>query len=134
MNEPKWKPDPLPERRGSQLTAGRIINLWSHLSSNAQGKTFTISVSRLFLDKMDYAMGVLMMAAVSDNLGSAKIEPRGMNKDFEISWTVDSLDVILGTPGCIYDFLKACAIHAPMIKKEAAAAETALFNQFPKSY
>lgn len=127
MDTPKWKPDPLPERRGRQLTAGRIINLWMQ-GSYTQNAVMTISVSHLFLDNMDYALGTLMLAAVSDTLGSAKVEPRGMGKDFEITWPVDDL---VHTPDCIYDFLKACAAHPPMIKNEAAAVRTALRNQFP---
>lgn len=59
MDIPKWKPDPLPERRGRQITAGRIINLWMQ-GSYTQNAVMTISVSHLFLDTMDYALGTLM--------------------------------------------------------------------------
>ena len=76
MTIPKWKPDPLPERRGRQLTDGRIINLWMQ-GSYTQNAVMTISVSHLFLDTMDYALGTLMLAAVADTLGTAKVEPRG---------------------------------------------------------
>ena len=130
MDIPKWKPDPLPERRGRQLTDGRIINLWMQ-GSYTQNAVMTISVSHLFLDTMDYALGTLMLAAVADTLGTAKVEPRGMGKDFEITWPVDDSGVYDDTPGCIYDFLKACAIHPPMIKNEAAAVRKALRIQFP---
>lgn len=130
MDTPKWKPDPLPERRGRQLTAGRIINLWMQ-GSYTQNVVMTISVSHLFLDNMDYALGTLMLAAVSDTLGSAKVEPRGMGKDFEITWPMDASGAHDDTPGCIYDFLKACAIHSSMIKNEAAAVRTSLRTQFP---
>ena len=99
--------------------------------SYTQNAVMTISVSRLFLDTMDYALGTLMLAAVADTLGTAKVEPRGMGKDFEITWPVDDSGAHDDTPGCIYDFLKACAIHSPMIKNEAAAVRTALRNQFP---
>ena len=129
MTIPKWKPDLLLERRGRQLTDGRIINLWMQ-GSYTQNAVMTISVSHLFLDTMDYALGTLMLAAVADTLGTAKVEPRGMGKDFEITWPVDDSGVYDDTPGCIYDFLKACAIHPPMIKNEAAAVRTALRNQF----
>ena len=130
MTIPEWKPNPLPERRGRQLTDGRIINLWMQ-GSYTQNAVMTISVSHLFLDTMDYALGTLMLAAVADTLGTAKVEPRGMGKDFEITWPVGDSGVCDDTPGCIYDFLKACAIHPPMIKNEAAAVRTALRNQFP---
>lgn len=130
MTIPEWKPNPLPERRGRQLTDGRIINLWMQ-GSYTQNAVMTISVSHLFLDTMDYALGTLMLAAVADTLGTAKVEPRGMGEDFEITWPVDDSVVYDDTPGCIYDFLKACAIHPPMIKNEAAAVRTALRNQFP---
>ena len=130
MTIPKWEPDPLPERRGRQLTDGRIINLWMQ-GSYTQNAVMTISISHLFLENMDYALGTLMLAAVADRLGSAKVEPRGMGKDFEINWPVDDSGAHDDTPSCIYDFLKACAIHLPMIKNEAAAVRTALRNQFP---
>ena len=130
MTIPEWKPNPLPERRGRQLTDGRIINLWIQ-GSYTQNAVMTISVSHLILDTMDYALGTLMLAAVADTLGTAKVEPRGMGKDFEITWPVDDSGVYDDTPGCIYDFLKACAIHPPMIKNEAAAVRKALRNQFP---
>ena len=130
MDIPKWKPDPSPEKRGRQLTDGRIINLWMQ-GSYTQNAVMTISVSHLFLGTMDYALGTLMLAAVADTLGTAKVEPRGMGKDFEITWPVDDSGVYDDTPGCIYDFLKACAIHPPMIKNEVAAVRTALRNQFP---
>ena len=87
MTIPEWKPNPLPERRGRQLTDGRIINLWMQ-GSYTQNAVMTISVSHLFLDTMDYALGTLMLAAVADTLGTAKVEPRGMGKDFEITWPV----------------------------------------------
>ena len=130
MTIPEWKPNPLPERRGRQLTDGRIINLWMQ-GLHTQNAVMTISISHLFLENTDYALGTLMLAAVADRLDSAKVEPRGMGKDFEINWPVDDSGAHDDTPSCIYDFLKACAIHPPMIKNEAAAVRTALRNQFP---
>ena len=123
MTIPKWKPDPLPERRGRQLTDGRIINLWMQ-GSYTQNAVMTISVSHLFLDTMDYALGTLMLAAVADTLGTAKVEPRGMGKDFEITWPVDDSGVHDDTPGCIYDFLKACATHPPTHDQERGCCST----------
>ena len=123
MTIPKWKPDLLPERRGRQLTDGRIINLWMQ-GSYTQNAEMTISVSHLFLDTMDYALGTLMLAAVADTLGTAKVEPRGMGKDFEITWPVDDSGAYDDTPGCIYDFLKACAIHPPTHDQERGCCST----------
>ena len=128
----KFKPDPLPQRPGTQVTYGKNLTLWEPLIHRAE----TAVCLMLRLKKSEIAaaaseaVAILLAQLIMGTLGGCVIEPED-GEFFTISWPTFVGSRHDDTPPIIYQFLKEYALISPEHKQEAKEIREWIHTNYP---
>ena len=130
-----FKPGPLPQRPGIQMTQGKHLTLWEPVARYRIGN-YTV-VDRLMLrlekseiDKAAEAVTMIMSQMIMGTLGDCVVTPED-GEFFTITWPTDMSSTHDDTPPFIYQFLKEYALISPEHKTEARDIREWIRNNFP---
>lgn len=131
----KFKPDPLPQRPGKQVTYGKHLTLWE-LSVRKYKGSYSI-VERLMLrlkkseiDMAAEAVTMIMSQMIMGTIGNCEVTPED-GEFFTITWPTDTGSIHDDTPPFIYQFLKEYALIGPEHKTEAKEIREWIRTNFP---
>lgn len=129
----RFIPDPLPERNGRQVTAGKFLKLWEPTGSTNADTPVDRLVLQMDLQEMDRAanavaciMGLLLLGQLQNCI----VEPTD-DGYFTMRWTTDMGSAHDDTPDFIYAFLKEFALISPEHMQEAKEVRAWIRTNFP---
>ena len=127
----EFKPDPLPQRPGTQVTYGKNLTLWEPLNERYYVDICTGEIRLLLrLKKSKIAMAIVMSQMIVGTLGNCEIVPED-GAFFTISWPTYVGSRHDDTPAFIYQFLKEYALISPEHKQEAEEIREWIRTNFP---
>lgn len=128
----KFKPDPLTQWPGEQVTYGKYLSLWEPNIQRAGTEVYLA----LRLKKSEIAAtaseatSFLLAQMIMGTLGRCVIEPED-GEFFTISWPTAVGSRHDDTPPVIYQFLKEYALISPEHKQEAKEIREWIRNNYP---
>ena len=128
----EFKPDPLPQRPGKQVTYGKNLTLWEPNIHRAG----TVVYLAIRLKKTEIAAAAseatsfLLAQMIMGTLGRCVIEPED-GEFFTVSWPTFVGSRHDDTPPIIYQFLKEYALISPEHKQEAKEIREWIHNNYP---
>ena len=128
----EFKPDPLPQRPGTQVTYGKNLTLWEPLIHRAGTEVYLA----LRLKKSEIAAtaseatSFLLAQMIMGTLEGCVIEPED-GEFFTISWPTFVGSRHDDTPPIIYQFLKEYALISPEHKQEAKEIREWIRTNYP---
>ena len=130
-----FKPDPLPQRPGKQVTPGKHLTLWEPVARYRIGNYSVVDrlILRLTKSEIDKAAGavtMIMSQMIMGTLGDCVVTPED-GEFFTITWPTDLSSAHDDTPQFIYQFLKEYALISPEHKTEARDIREWIRNSFP---
>ena len=128
----EFKPDPLPQRSGTQVTYGKNLTLWEpliHRAGTAACLTLRLKKSEIAAAASE-AVSILLAQLIMGTLGGCVIEPED-GEFFTISWPTFVGSRHDDTPPIIYQFLKEYALISPEHKAEARGIREWIRTNFP---
>lgn len=131
----KFKPDPLPQRPGKQVTYGKHLTLWEPGVREYKGNYSVVErlMLRLKKSEIDVAAGavaMIMAQMLMGTLGACEVVPED-GEFFTVSWPTDMSSTHDDTPPFIYQFLKEYALISPEHKTEAKEIREWIRTNFP---
>lgn len=125
----KFKPDPLPQRPGIQVTHGKHLTLWEPGNYSVVDRLM-LRLKKSEIDKAAEAVTMIMSQMIMGTLGDCVVTPED-GEFFTITWPTDLISVHDYTPPFIYQFLKEYALISPEHKTEARDIREWIRNSFP---
>ena len=128
----KFKPDPLPQRPGTQVTYGKNLTLWGspiHRSETAVYLMLRLKKSEIAAAASE-AVAILLAQLIMGTLGGCVIEPED-GEFFTISWPTFVGSWHYDTPPIIHQFLKEYALISPEHKQEAKEIREWMHTHYP---
>ena len=130
-----FKPDPLPQRPGKQVTHGKHLTLWEpdaryRLDNYSVVDRLMLRLKKSEIDKAAGAVTIIMSQMIMGTLGDCVVTPED-GEFFTITWPTDMGSTHDDTPAFIYQFLKEYALISPEHKAEARDIREWLRNNFP---
>ena len=128
----KFKPDPLPQWPGEQVTYGKYLSLWEPNIQRAGTEVYLA----LRLKKSEIAAtaseatSFLLAQMIMGTLGRCVIEPED-GEFFTVSWPTAVGSRHDDTPPIIYQFLKEYALISSEHKQEAKEIREWIHNNYP---
>lgn len=125
----KFKPDPLPQRPGIQVTYGKHLTLWEPGNYLVVDRLM-LRLKKSEIDKAAGAVTMLMSQMIMGTLGDCVVTPED-GEFFTITWPIDMGSAHDDTPAFIYQFLKEYALISPEHKTEARDIRAWIRNNCP---
>ena len=132
----EFKPDPLPQGPGTQVTYGKNLTLWEPLNEKYVDRYSEEIRLLLRLKKSEIAaaaseaVAILLAQLIMGTLGGCVIEPED-GEFFTISWPTFVGSQHDDTPAFIYQFLKEYALISPEHKQEAKEIREWIHTNYP---
>ena len=130
-----FKPDPLPQRPGNQVTHGKHLTLWEpseryRLDNYSVVDRLMLRLKKSEIDKAAEAVTMIVSQMIMGTLGDCGVAPED-SEFFTITWPTDLSSSHDDTPPFIYQFLKEYALISPEHKTEARDIREWIRNNFP---
>ena len=133
-----FKPDPLPQRPGIQITHGKHLTLWEPSERHRLDNYSVVDRLMLRLKKSEIAKAaeaaeavtIIMSQMIMGTLGDCVVTPED-GEFFTITWPTGLGSTHDDTPAFIYQFLKEYALISPEHKTEARDIREWIRNNFP---
>ena len=113
----KFKPNPLPQRPGRQVTYGKNLTLWE--PSAWEYERLMLRLKKSEIGVAAEAIAVITSQMIMGTLGKCVVMPDD-GEFFTITWPTD-ISTHDDTPPFIYQFLKEYELISPKHKTEAEA-------------
>ena len=133
-----FKPDPLPQRPGKQVTHGKHLTLWEPdarycLDGYLVVDQLMLRLKKSEIDKAAGAVTMIMSQMIMGTLGDCVVTPED-GEFFTITWPIDMGSTHDDTPPFIYQLLKEYALISLEHKTEARDIREWIRNSFPPPF